>query len=132
MTNNLVMGTYRSPDDPTTWIRPFASYFISTLPSSFSGNVAAGSGDTGIVLPAMNCSSASAAVGNNEAHSALVGVFILSLPFDCARVTGVTVWKCAHIGVVTVDQVLPRSTVVFWCRRCCVTSARVHLSTKRL
>jgi hypothetical protein len=108
VSGNAVIGTFRSPDDPTTWIRPFASYFLSVIPSVFTNNVAAGSADIGVVLPPTNCSTSAAglqALSGNEVHSALVGVFILSVPTSCAVVEGVTVWKCAHIGILTVDQV---------------------------
>ena len=47
MTNNAIIGTYRSPDDPVIWVEHFAGFYLNNVPTLFSGNVAAGSDNTG-------------------------------------------------------------------------------------
>ncbi len=101
---NLVAGTYRSPDETSDWVRPIAAFFINARPAQFTDNVAGSSEDAGMVLIPDACGTANPTIRRNEVHGAGVGVMLLSVAGTCVEAVGLTVWKCAHIGVLTVDQ----------------------------
>lgn len=107
---NLVAGTWRSPDDTENWAEPFASFYVQARPFRMSGNVVGGSQDAGFTVIPDVCEGSSRIYGN-EAHSTLIGMFIMShrdnptiSPSSCVSLSDVLVWKSAHIGILTVDQ----------------------------
>ena len=105
--NNLVAGNYRFPGETLDWIRPFAGFYIDTASVlSLSGNVVGGTADSAFVFRPDLCTSTtfSPVILNNEAHSALVGAFILSYGTSCVQLTRFRAWKIAHVAVLTVDQ----------------------------
>jgi hypothetical protein len=109
ITNTLVTGNFKSPDvgtpDQTPWAHPQSGIYMETVPSVFSKNVVAGAFDAGFTLPLPVCgTNASAAFTNNEAHAVRIGAFILPSGSSCVSLGAFTVWKAAHIGVLTVDQ----------------------------
>jgi len=106
LTNNLIAGNFRSPDDPYDWVRPFGGFTIDTANfASISNNVVGGTQDAGYVVRLKSCSSTPVFTGN-EAHSALIGAFLLPMTGTCIQLTDFVAWKCAHIGILTVDQMV--------------------------
>ncbi len=101
---NAAIVVLRAPDESLTWVRPFAGFYLNAAPALFQNNLVGGSQDTGVTILPESCTAAPVATGT-EVHGALVGVFVLSVRGNCAAVTGIKAWKCAHIGIVTVDQV---------------------------
>ena len=67
--NNLVIGTYRSPDEVMTWVRPFAAFFITAPVAVFSDNVAAGTEDNGFVLYPELCGASPQRILRNEVRT---------------------------------------------------------------
>jgi hypothetical protein len=104
--SNFVVGNLRSPDYTNEWIQPFAGIYIQTTDIlSVKGNVVSGSQDTGITVRPELCSTASPVIIDNEVQGAYVGLYILSRSSPtCVQLTRFTAWKCAHLGIVTVDQ----------------------------
>ncbi len=109
--NNAVIGNYHSPDDEqATFSRPFAGFFIDTeklVSMHMRGNVVGGSQDSGFVWKLDTCTlwtARSHTISDNEAHSVLIGAFLLSNGTSCLALTNFKVWKAAHIGILTVDQ----------------------------
>lgn len=104
ITGNLVAGTRRSPDASLVWAQPIASFYLNVLPALLSGNIAAGSEDIGFAVRVDRCGASQRRLVNNEVHSALVGVYVLPASSNCAEVRSFVAWRCAHLGIVTVDQ----------------------------
>lgn len=113
ITNNLIVNNLQSPDvnvaDQTPWARPAAGILIKGTVSALaqmSGNVVAATWDAGFVFRPETCATAGTVIFNNEAHSNRVGVFVLATAVNggCAGVSGFTVWKAAHIGILGVDH----------------------------
>ena len=107
LVNNLVAGVYRPPDAPTDWVRPMAGFYLDTVATQLSGNVAAGSDDSGFVIRPPACGSPAAANGafaGNEAHGVMVGLFLLPVT-GCTALSHWTVWKASHLAVVAVDMI---------------------------
>jgi hypothetical protein len=110
ITNNMFIGSFRSPDvnSPliTQWVQPQAAVDFAVMPNKLSGNVVSGSYDSAYTIIADDCNAAAFTYSNNEAVSSRIGVFILATgsPLGCLQVDGFTIWKSAHLGIVTVDQ----------------------------
>eukprot|EP00048_Salpingoeca_helianthica_P015090 m.224971 g.224971 ORF g.224971 m.224971 type:complete len:4030 (+) comp16594_c0_seq1:296-12385(+) len=106
MVGNLIVGNYRSPDDPDDWARPFAGFYLNTRSiRSLQNNVVGGTDDSGYVIFAETCGVANPVVFNNEVHAALIGVFLLpTTGMACGQHGSTVAWKCAHVGFLTVDQ----------------------------
>lgn len=116
--NNLISHVLRSPDDfnpdcandQSCRNNPFSGVFLWNKDfAELSGNVVAGSEDTGFTLyPVDDCGDADAAslrVHGNTAYGTLVGMYILDAAVSgCRMVHSIKVWKNSHIGIVTVDQ----------------------------
>ena len=113
--NNAAIVVLRGKDESLTWVRPFAGFFLNSVPALFQDNLVGGSQDTGVVIKPESCTAAAPIASGTEVHAALVGVFVLSVSTNCAAVTGIKAWKCAHIGILTVDQVC--ACGVFFCMR---------------
>ena len=116
LVGTAMLGNYRSPDvnaaGQTPWVRPQSAVFINSAPALMSGNVVAGTVDAGYTIRAPPCATGPSAllrVSNNEAHAVRIGVYILPSrggagPTGCVAVDGFKVWKAAHVGILTVDQ----------------------------
>jgi hypothetical protein len=104
LVGNAAIGVLRAPDESLTWVRPFAGFFLNSAPAAFQNNLVGGSQDSGVVMPPESCSVGTLVASGTEVHGALVGVLLLSVGFDCAAAGGIKAWKCAHIGILTVDQ----------------------------
>ena len=105
VTGNLVAGNFRSPTSPYDWVLPFAGFYMYTNSvAALQDNVVGGTQDTGFVIMAETCGVANPAIMNNEVHGALIGGWILSASSGCLQLINFLAWKCAHIGVLTVDQ----------------------------
>ena len=82
-------------------------------PRSLRRNVVGGSYDGGFTIRPSSCSSPFTTATNdpivdNEAYGSKIGFFVLSTTGGgenkCVQLQKATVWKAAHLGVVTVDQ----------------------------
>ncbi|EDQ93048.1 uncharacterized protein MONBRDRAFT_22411 [Monosiga brevicollis MX1] len=105
MTGSLVVDNRRSPDASTDWVVPYAGLYAETYSVTLRDNVFAGMTDTGMMIRPNSCGDADrATITNNEVHSTLVGVFLMADAKSCFELRGATVWKAAHLGIVTVDQ----------------------------
>ncbi len=83
-----------------------AGFYLDTIVDQLSGNVVAGSDDSGFVLRAPSCFESRSTDGsffNNEAHAVMVGVFVLPRS-GCVKLGFWTLWKVSHLAVVTVDM----------------------------
>jgi hypothetical protein len=110
--NSLFVGNLRSPDvnaaDQTPWYRQQGAIFLQAVPGRLSNNLVSGAIDTGYTYRVPACSSDHARLfSGNEAHGVRIGVWLLSTyaTGSCVQLNGFTVWKAAHIGIFTVDQV---------------------------
>jgi len=121
---NLVAGSLKGDDvnaaGQTQWVVPQAGVFLASAPALLADNLVAGAFDAAYTLRAAACPAGSAAydasqlagagapyMRNNEAAASLVGVFVLptaSAGGGCVWVDGFTAWKCAHAGLLAVDQ----------------------------
>ena len=106
ITNNQVVGAFRSLTDLPIWVMPIAAYFILTVPLAFTGNVATGGADAGFTMRMAPCGGNSSVIYGNEAHANLIGLYALPdmTGGDCVQVSGWTLWKNAHHGLLSVDQ----------------------------
>jgi len=106
VTANLAVGVYRNPQLTASFVRSFAAFHINTNSIvALTGNVAGSSQDAGFIFRSPDaCNAAKPVIRNNEAHSALVGFFVLPSSAACVQITQSRAWKCAHIGVLSVDQ----------------------------
>jgi hypothetical protein len=105
ITGNLIVGNLRSPDYTNQWIQPFSGLYINTVNyAAIQNNVISGSEDTGITIRPELCTTTSPVFLNNEVQGALVGLYILPRSNTCVQVRNFVAWKCAHLGIVTVDQ----------------------------
>ena len=107
LTNNVVVGSYRSPSDSNTWVHPIAAFYLNTPPFALTGNTATGSADAGYTVRLTDCSAGYGQVYGNEAHANLIGLYILPdhvTATQCVAVYGWTLWKNSHVGLLTVDQ----------------------------
>jgi hypothetical protein len=115
--NNLITNVHRSPDDynpsclndQSCWNNPFSGIMLWNKEfAELSGNVVAGSEDTGITIyPVDECNAdkGELRVFDNIVYGAVVGMYILdNRGAGCVKVHGIKAWKNAHIGIVTVDQ----------------------------
>jgi hypothetical protein len=111
ITRNLFAGNFKSPDvnapDQTPWVWPQAAVFLNTQPRALANNYVGGAYDAAFTLRADDCAASAARsfMRGNEAAGVLIGVFILPTrtASGCALVTGFTVWKAAHVGILAVD-----------------------------
>ena len=102
-----VAGVYIIPGQTTDWIRPIAGFYLAGLVDTLSGNLAAGSDDSGYVIIPPNCANVNGSNGafyGNEAHSVMVGLFLLPIT-GCTRLAHWTIWKASHLAVVAVDMI---------------------------
>ena len=106
ITNNRVVGAYRSLTDLANWVHPIAAYFILTVPLALTGNVATGGADSGFTMRMTQCTASSSVIYGNEAHANLIGLYVLPdlTNGGCIQVYSWTLWKNAHHGLLTVDQ----------------------------
>jgi len=118
--DSTVVATMRSPDaidpvkcarDKSCWSHPFPAVLVMTEDIVMQNNVAAGSDDGGFTfIPVDACGEANPKITGNEAVGTLVGHFALKVDgvawdtAQCREVHGLTAWKSAHIGFVTIDQ----------------------------
>eukprot|EP01138_Halocafeteria_seosinensis_P003625 gb/GECG01003704.1/.p1 GENE.gb/GECG01003704.1/~~gb/GECG01003704.1/.p1 ORF type:complete len:3814 (+),score=427.70 gb/GECG01003704.1/:1-11442(+) len=102
ITDNLIAGVFRSPDQTTRWLVPTSGIFMDGLPDELSGNFISSSSDGGVTFRPDVCGDIR--VTDNEVSSSLVGAFILSESGDCRIVSGFKTWKIAHVAILTVDQ----------------------------
>ena len=107
LTNNAVVGAWRSPSDLANWVHPIAAFYLNTVPFALTGNVAAGGSDAGFTVRLTDCTAGYGQVYGNEAHGNLIGLYVLpdhATSTQCVAVYGWTLWKNAHVGLLTVDQ----------------------------
>ena len=107
LTNNVVVGSWRSPSDLPNWVHPIAAFYINTVPFAMTGNVATGGADAGYTVRLTDCLAGYGQIYGNEAHANLIGLYVLPdhvTPNQCVAVFGFTLWKNAHVGLLTVDQ----------------------------
>ena len=107
LTNNVVVGSWRSPSDLPDWVHPIAAFYINTVPFAMTGNIATGGADAGYTVRLTDCLAGYGQVYANEAHANLIGLYVLPdhvTPNQCVAVYGFTLWKNAHVGLLTVDQ----------------------------
>ena len=106
ITNNRVVGAYRSLTDLANWVHPIAAYFILVVPLALTGNVATGGADAGFTMRMSQCTASTSVIYGNEAHANLIGLYALPdlTNGGCVQVYGWTLWKNAHHGLLTVDQ----------------------------
>jgi hypothetical protein len=111
--NNMALETLRHPKESTAWVRPFAAFLLEVPSLELSGNLAAGSTDSGFVMRPTTAPCVKGASGlppkeSNEAVGCLTAFFLLKacggICNECAQFRGATIWKSAHAAVVTVDQ----------------------------
>ena len=150
--NTLSVANLRPPnlmtDDQLPWHIPQAAVYVESVPAAMVGNLVAGAVDAGFTFSAPACrlastfaapplgggggggagSAAAAAAGaspvsNNEAHSVRIGAWLLSTRAACVALDGLRVWKAAHVGILTVDQL---ASVVL--RRVLVSDSHIGLS----
>ena len=62
---------YHIPDQTTDWVRPIAAFYLAGPVVQLTGNVAAGSDDSGFVVLPPKCGNESV-YANNEAHGVMV------------------------------------------------------------
>jgi hypothetical protein len=101
---NLIVDNRRSPDDPEDWVKPFAGIYADTYSVTMIGNVVSGGADAGFTFRPNTCDLAAPTIRDNEAMAVLVGAFLLPDRKACLSLQGMTVWKAAHVGILTVDQ----------------------------
>ncbi|CAE7562181.1 PKHD1L1, partial [Symbiodinium sp. KB8] len=111
---NFVVGVHHSPDEVATagtsssWIFPFAGMYLFSRVASLQGNLVAASDDAGFTLRPPLCGGVGEVVRDNEAHSVLIGAFLIGAHVNervqCQAFSDFTVWKAAHMGVFTTDQ----------------------------
>ena len=122
--DNLFVGNYRSPDqsslircraEQSCVVNTFAAINLpdTAIPHILSGNIIAGAEDTGITTRWNNpCDRPNALWEDNEVYSAMVGVAVLPelkdvlAEYKCHAIRRVTVWQCAHVGLLSIDQTL--------------------------
>jgi len=111
ITNNLVVGTRRDPEDPDDWLITYASFYLAAKQTWVTGNVASGSQDTGFMIVADDCGQET--VRSNEVVGAVIGVYMWpemgaggtggTTGNQCKALNKWTIWKAAHFGVLVVD-----------------------------
>lgn len=129
--NTLLVSNLRAPNamaaDQTPWVVPQAAVYMEAVPGRMTGNVVGGAFDAGFTFRVPTCRAANASgvaiVSSNEAHAARIGAFLLPSRGGCVGVEGLRVWKAAHAGVLTVDQV---SSVTL--RRLVVSDSHIGVS----
>ena len=107
LTNNVVVGSYRSLSDTANWVHPIAAFYLNTVPFALTGNTATGGADAGFTVRLTDCSAGYGQVYGNEAHANLIGLYLLPdhvTATQCVALYGWTVWKNSHVGLLTVDQ----------------------------
>ena len=110
LTNSLLASNRRSPatnaDEQTPWVVPQAAVYAEVPPARLSGNVVGGAIDSAFTIRPPSCAISNVTFGvGNEAHGVRIGAFLLSSRSGCVGLDAFRVWKAAHIGILTVDQV---------------------------
>ena len=122
--DNLFVGNYRSPDqsslircraEQSCVVNAFSAIYLpdGAVPHTLSGNIIAGAEDTGITTRWNSpCDKPNALWEDNEIYSAMIGVTVLPelkdvlAEYKCHVIRRVTVWQCAHVGILSIDQTL--------------------------
>ncbi|CEM30506.1 unnamed protein product [Vitrella brassicaformis CCMP3155] len=111
ITNNMVVGTWRDPEETLDWLITYASFYLQSKQAEVSGNIASGSQDTGFLVVADDCG-AVPTVFDNEVVGAIIGAWMWpehgtggSGPTgnQCKVMQRWTIWKAAHVGLLIVD-----------------------------
>eukprot|EP01062_Namystynia_karyoxenos_P055443 TRINITY_DN4628_c0_g1_i1.p1 TRINITY_DN4628_c0_g1~~TRINITY_DN4628_c0_g1_i1.p1 ORF type:complete len:4446 (+),score=1210.10 TRINITY_DN4628_c0_g1_i1:73-13338(+) len=106
---NLAGGTQQEGDGK---VKEIVATYFSQNRNWFHYNVAAGSWESGFIVPGDSCSSRSATDTNrmfigNEAHSGTIGVWLLYGSW-CTEMKGNRVWRNSYFGVWTMKSGITR------------------------